>query len=83
MKAKKATKANARKKRTAAAPKFKANVPKSIVTPASVKTRIGTLKFDDGLPDAATVKKVYDSMAAFQNKNREWHDFGYLPRNYR
>jgi len=28
-------------------------------------------------------KKVYDSMAAFQNKNREWHDFGYLPRNYR
>jgi hypothetical protein len=62
MKAKKATKANARKKRTAAAPKFKANVPKSIVTPASVKTRIGTLKFDDGLPDAATVKKVYDSI---------------------
>ena len=28
-------------------------------------------------------KKVYDSMAAFQNKNREWHDYGYLPRNYK
>jgi TRAP-type mannitol/chloroaromatic compound transport system substrate-binding protein len=28
-------------------------------------------------------KKVYDSMVAFQNKNRRWHDFGYLPRNYR
>lgn len=28
-------------------------------------------------------KKVYDSMSAFQNKNRKWHDFGYLPRNYK
>jgi TRAP-type mannitol/chloroaromatic compound transport system substrate-binding protein len=28
-------------------------------------------------------KKVYDSMSAFQNKNRKWHDFGYLPRNFK
>ena len=28
-------------------------------------------------------KKVYDSMSAFQNKNRKWHDLGYLPRNYK
>ena len=28
-------------------------------------------------------KKVYDSMSAFQAKNREWHDLGYLPRNYK
>ncbi len=28
-------------------------------------------------------KKVYDSMSAFQNKNREWHELGYLPRNYK
>ncbi len=28
-------------------------------------------------------KKVYDSMSAFQNKNRKWHDYGYLPRNYK
>jgi TRAP-type mannitol/chloroaromatic compound transport system substrate-binding protein len=28
-------------------------------------------------------KKVHDSMSAFQNKNREWHDLGYLPRNYK
>jgi len=28
-------------------------------------------------------KKVYDSMAAFQNKNRRWHDYGYLPRSYK
>lgn len=28
-------------------------------------------------------KKVYDSMSAFQNKNRKWHNFGYLPRDYK
>ena len=28
-------------------------------------------------------KKVYDSMVAFQNKNREWHHLGYLPRDYK
>lgn len=28
-------------------------------TPASIKTRIGTLKFFDGLPDKETVQKVY------------------------
>lgn len=28
-------------------------------------------------------KKTYDSMAAFQNKNRKWHDFGYLPRDHK
>ncbi|MCU0923864.1 MAG: TRAP transporter substrate-binding protein [Burkholderiaceae bacterium] len=28
-------------------------------------------------------KKVYDSMSAFQNKNRKWHDYGYLPRNFK
>lgn len=28
-------------------------------------------------------KKVYDSMSAFQEKNRKWHDFGYLPRNFK
>ena len=30
-----------------------------------------------------TFKKVYDSLSAFQNKNRKWHDYGYLPRSYR
>src|SRR6185295_6738780 len=35
---------------------------KSITTPESVNTRIGTLKFKDGLPDEATVKKLYDSL---------------------
>ncbi len=35
---------------------------KSISTPASVKTPIGTLKFFDGVPTDATVKKVYDNL---------------------
>jgi hypothetical protein len=47
---------------TASAQKFKADVPKSITTPDSVETRIGTLKFKDGLPDEETVKKVYDNI---------------------
>src|SRR3954470_13119411 len=44
------------------AQKYKADVPKSITTPDSVKTRIGTLKFFDGLPDKETVQKVYDNL---------------------
>ncbi|KJF66366.1 DUF1254 domain-containing protein [Rhizobium nepotum] len=43
-------------------PKFKADVPASIQTPDTVETRIGTLKFADGLPDQATVQKVYDNI---------------------
>ncbi|MBW1756592.1 MAG: DUF1254 domain-containing protein [Deltaproteobacteria bacterium] len=35
---------------------------KSISTPASVKTPLGTLKFFDGVPTDATVKKVYDHL---------------------
>jgi hypothetical protein len=44
------------------APKYKADVPASITTPDSVQTRIGTLKFSDGLPDDETVKRVYDNL---------------------
>ncbi|CAN7403775.1 DUF1254 domain-containing protein [Mesorhizobium sp. LjRoot246] len=43
-------------------PKFKAEVPRSIQTPDAVETRIGTLKFSDGLPDQQTVQKVYDNI---------------------
>jgi hypothetical protein len=35
---------------------------KSISTPASVKTPLGTLKFFDGVPTDNTVKKVYDNL---------------------
>jgi hypothetical protein len=41
---------------------YKADVPKSITTPDTVETRIGTLKFFDGLPDNETVQKVYDQL---------------------
>lgn len=45
-----------------AEPKFRADVPTSIQTPDTVETRIGTLKFSDGLPDQDTVRKVYDNI---------------------
>ena len=43
-------------------PKYSAKVPSSITTPDTVDTRIGTLKFFDGLPDTETVRKVYDNL---------------------
>ena len=45
-----------------AEPKYSAKVPPSIQTPDTVQTRIGTLKFFDGLPDEETVQKVYDQL---------------------
>jgi hypothetical protein len=43
-------------------PKYAAKVPPYITTPDTVETRIGTLKFFDGLPDSETVKKVYENL---------------------
>ena len=37
-------------------------IPPSLTTPDSVETSIGTLKFRDGIPDAATASKVYDQL---------------------
>lgn len=34
-------------------------IPRSILTPDQVRTRLGTLEFFDGLPKPATVEKVY------------------------
>jgi hypothetical protein len=50
--------------RAADAPKMKmtTDIPASITTPDTVETRLGTLKFDDGFPDDATVQKVYDNL---------------------
>ncbi len=42
--------------------KYAAKVPSYITTPDTVQTRIGTLKFFDGLPDPETVQKVYDNL---------------------
>ncbi|WP_455289378.1 DUF1254 domain-containing protein [Cupriavidus necator] len=44
------------------APKYAAVVPPSIQTPDMVQSRIGTLKFIDGLPNPETVEKVYDNL---------------------
>ena len=37
-------------------------IPPSLTTPDSVETSIGTLKFRDGIPDAATAAKIYDQL---------------------
>lgn len=43
-------------------PKYSAKVPAYIQTPEIVQSRIGTLKFFDGLPDQETVQKLYDNI---------------------
>jgi len=42
--------------------KMTTNIPQEITIPDSVDTRLGTLRFFDGLPDNATVKKLYDNL---------------------
>ncbi|MFT5728995.1 MAG: hypothetical protein ACI8PB_003158 [Desulforhopalus sp.] len=42
--------------------KYSTDIPESVTTPDSVKTRLGTLKFFDGMPDEATVQLVYDNL---------------------
>ena len=37
-------------------------IPEKIMTPDTVETRIGTLKFFDGFPTKETTKKVYDNL---------------------
>ena len=46
----------------AAEPKYKADVPNSILTPDQVETRLGTLRFIDGAPDDKTVELAYDNL---------------------
>lgn len=43
-------------------PGYNNEIPDSIMTPDKVKTRIGTLKFSDGLPSEKTVRLVYDNL---------------------
>ena len=46
---------------SAAEPKYKADVPLSLLTPDKVQTELlGELEFTDGMPSEATVKKTYD-----------------------
>jgi hypothetical protein len=44
------------------APKYAPDVPAKITTPDTVSTRIGTLHFKDGAPDAATAQLAYDQL---------------------
>jgi hypothetical protein len=43
-------------------PGFNNKIPEQIMTPDTVATRIGTLKFFDGLPTKETAQKVYDNL---------------------
>jgi len=45
-----------------ATPNFNHKIPACIMTPDEVNTSLGTLRFFDGLPDDATVQKVYDNL---------------------
>ena len=45
-----------------AAQTYSADIPSKITTPDSVDTRIGTLRFQNGAPDADTAKAVYDNL---------------------
>ncbi|MEN2412172.1 DUF1254 domain-containing protein [Flavobacterium mesophilum] len=44
------------------AQKFQTEIPKSIIIPDKVETRLGTLNFNDGFPDDKTIEKVYDNL---------------------
>ncbi len=46
----------------AAPPTVKTDIRTSFTTPDSVETRLGTLTYKDGVPDAATTQKIYDEL---------------------
>ncbi len=43
-------------------PKYSADVPSYITTTDSIETPIGTLKFNNGVPDQKTIQMVYDQI---------------------
>ena len=42
--------------------KMTTDIPSGIATPDKLETRLGTLTSVDGVPDAATAKKVFDNL---------------------
>jgi hypothetical protein len=46
--------------------KMTTEIPRGIITPDTIKTRLGDLSFFDGVPDAETVEKAYNFLD-FQN----------------
>ena len=43
-------------------PRYNQKIPEKIMTPDTVETRIGSLKFVDGVPTVETTQKVYDNL---------------------
>ena len=43
-------------------PKYETDIPAAITTPDSVETRLGTLRFFDGMPDQKTAQLAYDNL---------------------
>jgi hypothetical protein len=43
-------------------PKYSADVPSKITTPDTIETRIGVLRFKNGVPDQKTTQLVYDQI---------------------
>lgn len=43
-------------------PGYNYRIPDKVMTPDSVETRIGTLRFFDGMPDEPTVEALYDNL---------------------
>jgi len=41
---------------------YKNKIPESIMTPDAVETRLGTLRFFDGIPTRETAQRVYDNL---------------------
>jgi hypothetical protein len=46
----------------AQSPKYKANPPRSILTPDTVETSVGTLRFKDGAPDETTAQIAFTQL---------------------
>jgi len=47
---------------SAPVPKYSADISPYVTTPETVETRIGTLRFNNGVPDQKTVQMVYDQI---------------------
>ena len=56
------TTATTAKAQTAPQMKMTTDISPGIAMPNTVKTRLGTLQFFDGFPDASTVEKIYDNL---------------------
>ena len=42
--------------------KYSTQMPPGVAAPAQVETRLGTLRFDSGVPDEAATDKLYDNL---------------------